>query len=129
MDQPTPSPGRVSSTTKTLARRLLTIGGNRLELLAVEVQEERERLLQILLLALSMAGFGLMATMTLTAVVVLAFWSCSPLAVLLILSVAYGMVATFFCLKINRLTGQWESFPATLDQIRKDRECLEKTLQ
>ena len=64
----------------------MTIGENRLELLAVEVQEERERLLHAFLLALGVAAFGLLAGLTLTAAIVVLLWAWSPVAVLLILT-------------------------------------------
>ena len=48
-------------TPKRLARLLLAIGENRLELLSVELQEERERLLCAILLALGVAAFSLLA--------------------------------------------------------------------
>ena len=44
--------GRLVETSKGFARRLLTIGENRFELLMLEVQEERERLLRAILLTL-----------------------------------------------------------------------------
>ena len=47
--------GPLAASSKHFARRLLTIGENRLELLMVEVQEERERLLRAILLALGVA--------------------------------------------------------------------------
>src|SRR5580658_9935642 len=62
------SPGglkQLTAISKRLARRLLTIGENRLELLMVEVQEEGEHLLHAFLLALVAAVFGLLAGMTL----------------------------------------------------------------
>jgi len=59
--------GRLGATSKSFARRLLTIGENRLELLTVEVQEERERLLYAFLLALGVSAFGLLAGLMLAA--------------------------------------------------------------
>jgi uncharacterized membrane protein YqjE len=56
--------GQLVEVSKRFARRLLSIGENRCELLMVEVQEERERFLHAILLALGMAGFGLLARMT-----------------------------------------------------------------
>ena len=61
MANSTPSLEQLASTSKHLVRRLLTIGENRLELLSVEVQEGRERLLQAIMLALGVAAFGLLA--------------------------------------------------------------------
>jgi uncharacterized membrane protein YqjE len=69
MEESTVSLGQLGATSKTFARRLLTIGENRLELLTVEVQEERERLLHAFLLALGVAAFGLLAGLTLTAAI------------------------------------------------------------
>ena len=51
----------VAASSKQFARRLWTIGENRLDLLRVEVQEERERLLPALFSALGVAGLGQLA--------------------------------------------------------------------
>jgi uncharacterized membrane protein YqjE len=56
---------QLAATSRRFAQRLLTIGENRLELLMVEVQEERERLLRARLLTLGAAAFSLLASMTL----------------------------------------------------------------
>jgi uncharacterized membrane protein YqjE len=120
--------GQLIDTSKRLARRLFTIGENRLELLTVEVQEARERLLRAILLALGVAAFGLLAGITLTAVIVVWLWACSPVAILLILT---GLYATAGICLYRRLTGilrDWQNLPATLDQLKKDRACLEKNL-
>jgi hypothetical protein len=51
--EPAPSnDGRFVETSKRFARRILTVAENRFQLLMVEVQEERERLLRAILLAL-----------------------------------------------------------------------------
>ena len=55
MESTTASFAQLSATAKQFALRLATIGENRVELLAVEVQEEREHLLHALLLALGVA--------------------------------------------------------------------------
>src|SRR5476649_1568816 len=120
---------QLATTSKSFARRLLTIGENRLELLTVEVQEERERLLHAFLLALGMAAFGLLAGVTLTAAIAVLLWAWSPVAILLILTALYA--ATGICL-YQRLTGllrNWQTLSASLDQLRKDRAGLEKLLE
>jgi uncharacterized membrane protein YqjE len=96
MEESTVSFGQLAATSKHFARRLLTIGENRLELLTVEVQEERERLLHAFLLALGVAAFGLLAGLTLTAAIVVLLWAWSPVAVLLILTGLYGAAGIFF---------------------------------
>jgi uncharacterized membrane protein YqjE len=128
MAESTASSVPLATATKQVARRLLTIGENRLELFRVEAQEERERLLHAVLLAFAAAVFGLLASMTLSAAIVVWFWHDSPLTGLLTLTGLY--VAAGACLWW-RLTGwlrDWESFSASLDQLRKDRACLDKIL-
>ncbi len=128
MEESTVSLGQLAATSKQLAQGLLTIGENRLELLAVEAQEERERLLRAFLLALGVAVFGLLAGLTVTAVLVVLFWAVSHAAVLLILTGLYGAAAVWLYRSLNALLRDWQSFSASLDQLRKDRACLEKIL-
>ena len=111
-----------------VAHRLLTISENRLELLTVEVQEERERFLRAILLALGAAAFGLLGGLTLTAAVVVLLWAWSPVAVLLGLTMLYVAGGTYLYRRLVRLLHDWQTLPATLDQLRKDRASLEKIL-
>ena len=107
----------------------MTIGENRLELLAVEVQEDRERLLHAVLLVLGMGAFGLLAGITLTAAIVVWLGADSPVAVLLTLTGLYGAAGVCLCRRLTGLLRDWQSLSASLDQLRKDRACLEKILE
>lgn len=128
MDTPTVSIKSAATNTRHLARRLLIIGENRLELLAVEVQEERERLVRAVLLALGLAAFGLLAGIALTAAIVVWSWNWSPVAALLMLSGLYAGIGAFFYQRLSRLLSGWHTLQATLEQLRKDWAGLEKTL-
>lgn len=128
MEESTVSLKQLAASSRRFVRRLFTIGENRLELLMVEAQEERERLLQAFLLALGVAAFGLLAGITLTAAIVVLLWDYSPVAVLLTLTGLYAVAGV--CL-YQRLTGRLrdgQTLSATLDQLRKDRTCLEESL-
>ena len=129
MEESTVSFRQLAATSKDFARRLLTIGENRLELLTVEVQEERERLLRAFLLALGVAAFGLLAGMTLTAAIVVLLWDCSHWAVLLALTGLYGAAGICLYRRLTALLRDWQTLSASLDQLRKDRACLEKILE
>jgi uncharacterized membrane protein YqjE len=120
--------GQLVETSKRFARRLLTIGENRIELLMVEVQEERERLLHAILLALCVAGFGLLTGVALTGAIVVLLWDLSRVAALLVLTGLYGTAAVWLYRRLTLLLRDWQNLPATLDQLRKDRACLEKHL-
>jgi uncharacterized membrane protein YqjE len=119
----------MTTTSKHLVRRLLVIGENRLELLLVEVQEERERLLHAILLALGVAVFGFLAGVALTVALVVLLWNTSPLAVLLISAGAYAAAAAILYRRFAALQRDWKTLPATLDQFRKDRACLKTCLE
>jgi len=129
MQESTGSPRPLAAASKHFARQLLTIGENRLELLTVEVQEERERFLHAFLFALGGAAFGLLAAITLTGAVVVLLWAYSRVAVLLTLTVIYGGAAVYLCRRLTGLLRDWQTLPASLDQFRKDRACLEKILE
>ena len=128
METATASFKQLATASRRFAERLLTIGENRLELLTVEVQEERERLLHSFLLALGVAAFGLLAGLTLTAAIVVLLGQYSPLAVLLTLTGLYCAAAVCLYRRLTLLLRDWQTLSATLDQLRKDRACLEKTL-
>jgi uncharacterized membrane protein YqjE len=126
-------PAAISSTQragppKRFVRQLFTMGENRLELLLVEVQEERERLLRAILLALGVAVFGFLTGAALTVALVVLLWPLSPVAVLLTLTALYGATSVFLYRRFAVLRRNWKTLPATLDQLRKDRACVESCL-
>jgi uncharacterized membrane protein YqjE len=128
MNPASASLGRFSDSSKRVGERLLTIAENRLELLAVEVQEERDRLIHALLLALALATLGLLAGMALSAAIVVMFWAYSPVMALLILVALYAAGTICLYARLHRLRQEWETLPATREQLRKDRECVEQLL-
>ncbi len=128
MEHSTISLCQLATTSKQFVRRLATIGENRLELLAVEMQEERERILRAFLLALGVATFGLLAGMALSAAVAVWLWAWSPVAVLLILAGIYAVAGFFLHWKLTGLLRNWQTLSASLEQLRKDRAGLETIL-
>jgi len=130
MDDSTVSLKQLPAAWKHFARRLLAIGENRLELLAVEVQEERERLLHALLLAIGVVAFGLLAAITLTAAIVLELSPrCSAVVILVVFTVLYAAGGALLYWRFTGLLRDWQTLPASHDQLRKDRACLEKVLK
>jgi uncharacterized membrane protein YqjE len=128
METATDNSESIATSSRRFARRLLTIGENRIELLLVEVQEERERLLHACLLGLGTAALGLLAGITLTAAIVVWLWAWSPVIVLLALTSLYGGAGVWL---YRRLTGHLHyrhTLSATLDQLRKDHTCLKQIL-
>lgn len=120
--------GQLGGSSKRIARRLMTIGENRLELLLLEAVEERVRFIRLLLLSLGIFASGLLAMMTLTAAVVIALWAHSPVIVLVSITVLDGLITLVLLLLLRKVTHQEEPFSATFDQLRKDHACIEKAL-
>ena len=128
METPSDTAPHLADASRRLAQRALVICENRIELLMLEVQEERERFLRAVLLALGAAAFGLLAGVGLTAIIAVAFWQQSPVAALIIVTVIYAGTAVSLYARLSRLKRDWQTLPTTLDQLRKDRECLVKNL-
>jgi len=114
--------------TKRLAHRVLVTCENRFQLFLVEAQEEREHLMTTVWMALVAVGFCLLAGISVTLLVALAFWDHNPILALVILTVLYAGTAGALYSKLCRAQRDWKSLPATLEQLKKDRECLEKQL-
>jgi len=128
MSDTTVSSQGLTATTKRLGRRLLFVGENRVQLLTVELQQEIEHFLHLVLLAMAVSVFGMLAGIALSAAVVIHFWAHSPAAVFLILTGVYGLIALGLSWQLNTLMRGWRTFAGSLDQFRKDCACFEKIL-
>jgi uncharacterized membrane protein YqjE len=127
METPPENGSSLADTSKRLLWRLVAICHNRSELFMVEIQEERERARVMIFFAAAAAVLGLLAGMTLTAIVAIAAGRHYFIA-LVILAVLYVSGAVGLYLKLGQLRRDWESFPGTRDQLQKDRECFENHL-
>lgn len=126
MTEETPSgnKGLLESLT-TLAATLVAIAHTRLDLLSADLEEEREHLLSLLVLAL-VALFCLGIGVVLAALLlVAAFWDTHRLLVLGLLAgffLAVGMAAWMFAMHKARIKPR--IFAASLSELLKDRQQL-----
>ena len=127
MDTPPETDANLAGAVKKVLWRLMAVGQNRAELLMVEMQEERARAQVVIFLGLGIAVFGLLATITITAVIACAFVNHLLLA-LGVLACFYGVGAVFFYLKLSRMLSRWEGFAGTREQFERDSECLKKAI-
>ncbi|HXF09971.1 MAG TPA: phage holin family protein, partial [Desulfuromonadaceae bacterium] len=118
----------VATASKRVAKRLLAIFETRLLLALVELQEEREKILRSLWFAMVASVCLLLAGIVLTVLVIRLCWGNHPIAALLVLMATYLSVAAIFYIRLARLQRTWQTLPATMEQLRKDRECLGKNL-
>jgi uncharacterized membrane protein YqjE len=116
------SPGLFKSFRTVLARLLATFQ-TRAALFSVELQEERYRLIELLLLtggALLLSGIALLL---LSITVILVFPPHLRVYAALALVVLYAAGAAVLVRKIKRKLRD-EPFSETIDQLKKDWECL-----
>ena len=128
MEAPSTSFPEVAATSKRIARQLLNIGANRAELLVLELEEERTRLFRAFWYTIAVAVFGVLGGFTVTALIVVLLWEHSPAIALAVITLLYAAAAAVFYIRLKQLVRDWETLPYTLEELRKDRECLHKNL-
>ncbi|MDB6169951.1 MAG: hypothetical protein JWM88_2815 [Verrucomicrobia bacterium] len=125
METPTPSsPGFVRSF-RVLGDGLLGMLQDRLQLLSVELHEEKFRLIQIFIW-ISAAVFSAMMAVTFASLtLVYLFWENARLAALVGLTVLYSAALVTIIVSFRRyLARQPRPFAATLNEIGEDRACI-----
>ncbi|HEY1995534.1 phage holin family protein [Paraburkholderia sp.] len=99
----------------------------RLELIGIELAEEKDRLLGVLFLGLDAMMLATMALIALTALVAIAFWDTYRWQSLAGITVVYAIAALVCALKArNGLVNSPIVFEATLAEFEKDREIFRK---
>ena len=124
MQDSTVSFSPLTAASKNVARQLLILGENRIYLLTVEIQQERERLVLVLLFGFAIATCCLLAGIALSAAVVTLLWAFHPVAALLGLAAIYGIAGILFYRRMASLLNDWRTLSASLEQFRKDTQCL-----
>lgn len=117
----------VSAPLRRLGVSLLTLGRIRLELLAIEAQEEKERIAGLALwavLAALLAGFGLLMLLLL---VVVALWDSYRLLALAGATVVLLAAATAAFVKLRGLLAQPTTlFQSSISELREDADALRR---
>lgn len=124
--QPGASPDSgLLATLRRLAATAIALLQTRLELIAAEVDEERTRLIRLLLLSV-MAGFFLaIGVVTLTIFILLLAWDTHGLLAAGLLTAIYLGIGTAIALNVRKLANERSKlFSASLAELRKDRDKL-----
>lgn len=124
MSAPGESSAGVWESLRRLLDTLLSTAQDRLELLAVELQEEKCRLVEALLCAAAVAAFGMMTLTLLTFTLVVLFWESGRLVVLGGLCAVYLGITWLAWRALRLRLRQRTAFLSTLGEIQKDRSCL-----
>jgi len=126
MEKPAEPAQGVLSSLQRLLRTLLSIVQNRLELVLVEVQEERTRVVGAFLLVAGVVAFGCMTLVLITFAVVAVFWENHRVAVLGSLSLLYLVVTLVAYWRLRHRLKHWPAFAATLAELKKDKAWLDE---
>ena len=98
---------------------------SRLELIGVELAEERDRIVAVIFLGLVAVTFAMLALITLTALIAVAFWDSYRGQVLAALTGVYALGALICALRARAgLHSAPIVFEATLHEFEKDREMF-----
>jgi uncharacterized membrane protein YqjE len=126
MEEPGESKPGVFESLGRLLKTVIVIAHNRLELLLVEVQEERWRFFNALLLAGVVLILALMTLMAATITIVVVCVKADRLDLVVALVLVY-LAATIFSLwRLHSRLKNWVPFSATLAEIKKDKACLDE---
>ncbi|CAG9206780.1 putative transmembrane protein [Paraburkholderia caribensis] len=99
----------------------------RLELIGIELAEEKDRLLMVLFMGLAAMMLATMALIALTALIAIAFWDTYRWQSLAGITVVYAVAAIGCALRARSgLHNSPMIFEATLNEFEKDREIFRK---
>ena len=114
-----------SSTGKRLCAAVLGLLHGHIELLGIELQEQKARTLSLLLFAGLALVFALLLLTALSGLLLVMLWDSYRLAGIIGLCVFYGLAAIYCGLRLKAAVFDESSpFNATLEEIAKDRERL-----
>jgi uncharacterized membrane protein YqjE len=124
MESAKPAAGYLHSL-RSLGDGLLASVQHRLELFAVELQEEKFRLIQIFIWISAVVFAGMLAITFASLTVVYLFWAGARLAVLGGLTLFYAGALVGIIIAFRRhLARQPGAFAGTLREIKEDRTCI-----
>ena len=117
------SPGLLASL-RNLAATAVGILQTRLELLATEVEEERLRILQLLLWGCAALFFLMLGALMLTLLVVVLFWDSYRVTVILLLAATFLAIGVAVARAVRSKARNSRLFSGSLSELSKDREQL-----
>lgn len=125
-DDPPPLSDPVASV-RRLVDSLLALARNRLQILASELQSEKERAFELLPWIGLAAGLGLAGFVLVIVTLALYLWTLAGYAGLLALAASLLLAATLLWLRLRaRLRREPPPFADSIAEFQKDRACLPK---
>lgn len=125
MESRLPGPSGLLGSVRSLADGVLGSVHDRLELLALELHEEKHRLVQTFIWISAIVFLAMLAMVFASLVLVVLFWDTARTQVISVLAACYtiGLVAVVLGFR-RYLQRQPRPFAATLSELKQDRECI-----
>jgi len=127
MDSTPPAPSGVLLAVEKLGAVLLDTLHDRVALISVEIQEEKQRMLQMLAWLSAAIVAGTLAIIFASLTLVYLSWETARIPVLIGLTLLYAVATAGLVWGLNAfLARQRPPFSTTLEELREDRACLRK---
>ena len=112
------------ASSRRLADLALATVHNRVELFAVELQEEKCRFVQALLITAGAIALSVSALALVTITLVVLFWENGRMPVLCVLSALFIIGAGLVLRSLRKCLARAPGFKHTLGELQKDRTCF-----
>jgi len=126
MDDPSPSSPGFTASLADLGDNLLGTLQERIELISVELQEEKYRLIRLIIWMSTAVFAGVMTLSFATLTIVYLFWESARLGVLAGFTLFYGAVLAWVIVLLRRTFAQPKPFQTTIETLKEDRECIHR---
>jgi uncharacterized membrane protein YqjE len=125
MGEPPPTPAGILESLRRLGRTGVAVVQNRIELFAVEVEEQKVRVVRLLVLAGAAIFLGNTFLLTVSATIVVMVGDTARVPVLIGLSVIYLACTLWACLAVRKeLRSAPPPFHETVSELKKDSQWL-----
>lgn len=125
MDESKESSGVLLGAVRRLIDTGLGLAQTRLELLSVELQQEKNRLIELLAWVLIAIVLGLVALILVSFTLVVVFWDSARVVVLVLLCALYVGGAAWAVQRARKILKQSRTpLKDSIEELKKDRACL-----
>ncbi len=126
MEEPAETSGGILSSVGRLLQAAVALAHNRLELVLVELQEERWRFFEIVALAGIASILAVMTLLVATITIVAVCIRANRLDVIIGLMLIYLVATIIGFWRLRSRLKKWAPFSATLAELKKDKACLDE---
>ena len=120
------NPTSLFGSLKRLGDLALATAHNRIQLLAVELQEEKCRFVHAIMLTAAAIALGVTALTLITITVVVLFWENGRVPALCVLSGLFVLATAIVVWLLNKTLARATAFAGTLAELEKDRACFQR---